>query len=202
MKKILIIFITLILTACANKQANYIMPPLKYNGPVVHINKNAYVYWRHGTILAGEKFTTQSDDLIVGIIQSQARRNNPSDYIYTYGKAQQAGFITNFRDVLKENHIFKDVEIITNPSDVKPGAVLIEINFKTTRVSGFEYSNKVILTVEMKIASGKNTFIRTYLTESDEGTEWKGKSFEEQIVDASEQMIAKLIGGIKQWSKN
>lgn len=201
MKIYTIIISSLLMTGCATNKP-YILPPLKYDGPVVHIQKNADIYWRHGIELEGKRFTGQSGDLIVDIIQAQDRKNNPSKYRITYGKAEQASFITSFRDVLKQNHIFKDIAIITNPAEAKPGAVIVEINFKTTRVSGFEHNYKITLTVEMKITSGKETFTRTYMSESDEGTFFSAKSFDEQMVYVSEEMVAKLIGGIKQWSKS
>src|SRR5579862_1820954 len=177
MRWLMVTVLSMLLSACVNTQSKYIMPPLKYNGPVsIHVPKTAYLYWQHGLEQNGEIPSFNNNDIIVSLIDAQDRKNNPSKYHLSYGKAQQASFITSFRDVLMEHHMFNDVEIITNPNQVKASGVLIDLKFKSTRVSGFERNYKITLTVEMKIKSGKSTFTRTYMTESDEGTFFNGKS--------------------------
>jgi hypothetical protein len=164
------------------------------------VNKQAYVFWQRGKELAGG-IQTYQPNIIGGMIEAQDRRTHPSRYQLAYGKAEQVSFITSFKDILNNNNVFKDVEIITNPSEAKANTVLVEVKFKSTRVSGFERNYKIILTVEMIIKSGKSNFVRTYMTESDEGGFFDGKNFNEQLVDVSEKMIAQLMRGINQWSK-
>jgi hypothetical protein len=190
------------LTACA-PSSPYIMPPLKYQGKAVHLPQNAYLYWQRGQVQAGDTPSYHGEGvggLVASMIEAEDRKNNPSKYHLTYGKAQQAAFITNFRDVLVDHRVFKHVEIITNPAQAKADGVLMTINFKSTRVSGFERNYKITLTVEMKIKSKQSTFTRTYLTESDEGSLFNGKSYNEQTTDASQQMINQLMKGINQWA--
>ena len=206
-KYLLLIALPVLLSACsANKQSPYIMPTLKYNEPVkIHVAKKAYLLWQHGKDLQGETMPFQGggiEGMVVSAIDAENRKNNPAKYHLSYGKAQQAGFITNFRDVLTNNRVFKQVELITNKNEIKPDGVLIIIQFKTTRVSGFEHNYKITLTTDMTIKTRESTFTRTYLTESDEGTFFQGKSFEEQTVDVSEQMIKQLMNGIQQWAKS
>jgi hypothetical protein len=165
----------------------------------VHVQKKAYIYWQHGKDQVGD-VATYSNDAIADIFIAQDRRSNPSKYQLMYGKAQQAGFITNFRDILVQNDVFKDVELTADPAISKANDVLISLYFKSTRVADIENNYQIMLTMEMKITSGKSTFTRTYMADSDKGTLFNGKSYNEQIIDVSEKMIKQLMSGIKNWS--
>jgi hypothetical protein len=195
-----------LLTACASTPASqYIMPQIKYKQSIsVHIPKKAYLFWQHGQDQVGEAAPSYSgggvEGIIVSMIQAEERNNNPSRYNFSYGKAQQAAFITYFRDALTEHHVFKSVELITNPAQAKPDGVLINVKFKSTRVSSFDRNYKITLTVDLTIKSNNSSFTRTYLTESDEGELFKSKSYNDQLVDVSQQMLNQLMGGIKQWA--
>lgn len=198
--------LALLLTSCTNRQSTYIMPPLHYAGDVsVHIAQPVYIYWERGQELAGSTPTTNAGGIagmIGAMAEAEDRKNNPGKYHIAYSKAQQASFITNFRDVLSDNRVFKSATIITNPAEANGKGVLMTIRFKAAKVSGYEFNYRITLTVEMKIQSGKSTFTRTYMTESDEGTPFHGKSFDEQTLDASQQLVNELMNGIKQWSRN
>ncbi|MHB1222264.1 MAG: hypothetical protein ACYC0J_09740 [Gammaproteobacteria bacterium] len=206
-KFLAVCLLSLLLNACAStRESKFITPTIKYNGTVTaHVPKKAYLFWQHGLEQLGETPPFQGGGvagMVGSIIDAQVRKNNPSKYHLSYGKVQQVAFVTNFRDVLADNRVFKNVEIITNPAQAKPDGILIDVKFKSTRVGGFEHNYKIMLTVEMMIKSGKSTFTRTYLTESDEGTFFNGKSYNEQMGDASQQMINKLMNGINQWSRS
>lgn len=200
-----ICFIAFFLSACATR-STVIMSPLKYTGSnIAHLPQTAYVLWQPGQELAGEKTApvvmAGMVGLVAGMIEAQDRKNNPSKFHYSYGKAQQATFITYFRDALIQNHVFNKINIITNKTKVKEQDVLIYINFKSTKVSGFERNHKITLTVEMSIQSQKPFFKRTYLTESDEGSFFKANEYDKQITDVSQQMLNHLMKGIQQWSQ-
>lgn len=195
-KLLLIGVLAFLLSACIAQQP-YIMPPLKYNGSVAHVDKKAYILWQRGKVLAGEigiganSFNTTAPD----------RENTPPKYTLSYGKAQQASFIISFKNLLRNNQAFKDVQITTNPANVKADDALIIVKFKYTRVNDIERNYKIILAIEMTIKSGESSFVRTYMTESDEGGAFDAKNFDEQLTDVSEKMIVQLMHGINQWSQ-
>lgn len=209
MKKLyyfLLFVVMVILTGCAST-AEQVMPPLTYSSSIpVHVTKNAYLDWEIGKQASGEapNATPPPNGGIVGAlltnaIDSQMRKQNPSRYTFTYGKAQQAVFMASLRDVLKQNNVFKEVELITDSQSVRPQDVLIIIYFKNTRVLT-EQNYKIILDVDVTIKTqGMPAFKRTYLVESNPGSFFSPNSFKDQQTDVSQQLLDKIIIGLQQW---
>lgn len=195
-----VVMLSIVISSCARTPAqNQIMRPLSYNQEMsVHVPKKAYIYWQRGQEQVGsvkEDSYPGLEGMVVAITQAQMRKSNPSKYNFSYSKAQQAVFITSLRDALADHHVFNNVELITNPSEAKQQDVLITVHFKSTRVAGSEGNFKITVTAVMTIKSNKAAFARTYLTESDEE-----KSYFDQQSDVSQQLLNKLMKGIKQWA--
>lgn len=193
-----------LMTGCANKP---VMPPLKYDKPInFQVDKNAYLNWEVGKQYSGTVPTNHHQSagligaLVVSAVDSVDRSNNPSRYTLSYGKAEQIVFMTSLRDVLAENHVFKKVELIADSQQIASKDVLINVFFKTARVSSPERGNKITLSIEMIIAMGeKAPFKRTYVVQSD--AEGFGAGFREQQMDVSHRLLEKIIYGIKEWYK-
>lgn len=190
----------LLLTACAKP----IMQPLRYNKPIdFHIKKNAALLWEFGRQYSGTIPSNNSynDNGLIGAVVSSAidsvdRTNNPSRYMLTYGKAEQAIFMTSFRDVLRQNDVFKDVELVSDAKSVSPSDVMIDVFFKTARVSSAMRDFRITLTVDLTITTqGKPPFKRTYLVQSSPD----GTSFVDQQHLVSTRLLEKLIGGLEEW---
>lgn len=205
MKKILCLSVATLLLSGCTPATQQVMSPLRYNQSIdVHVNKTAYLYWQPGEIHGSELPRQVSYNsgiagaLVSAAIDTQMRKNNPSHYTFTYGKAQQAVFMTSFRDVLLQNHVFKDVILTTDLSRVKSQDVLLKVYFKSTKVGPAGKNYQITLDVDMSIEANKSTFTRSYVAESD-GSYFSFKNFKDQQTDASQQLLSKLIGGIKQW---
>lgn len=207
-------FIGISLIGCTpNKN---VIPALQYRDQInIHIPKKACIYWVPGKQVAHELSTASENvsdlggnglarligDLIVISIQSQHRKNNPSQYILEYGKADEVVVITSLRDILERQNVFKSIELITDPSEVNARDVLIRIYFKTARVSR---DRIVKLSVNLSIKTGnRSPYERTYLIQSDEETGgiFKSKTFLEKKTEASQELLASIINGIKQWDE-
>lgn len=201
-----LIWVILALSACGTTQK--IMPPLRYNKPVdVHVSKKAYIHWDIGRHYAGKIPSNSGQsgvleyDIIASMIDSSNRQRNPSQYTLSYGKAEQAIFITSLRDVLNQNDTFKDTELTTDVASVATKDVLINIYFKTARVSLPEKGHRITLSVEMTISSsGKAPFKRTYLVETDEAE--LGDTFINKQTKVSQRLLEKVIVGIEQWARH
>lgn len=207
MKKLFcFIFLTCTITACT-APAERVMDPLQYKEPVkAHSSKKAYLYWQPGTqyssIAPPDPVASSSitEAILSSLIESEMRSANPNRYTYTYGKAQQAVFMTSLKNVLEENHVFKDVAITTDLNEVNPSDVLIKIYFKSTRVLGHEKNYQIVLNVNMAIQTKTSKFEHTYLVESDDSGFFSMKSFKDQQTDASQKLLSKVIDGITQWN--
>jgi hypothetical protein len=210
MKKLSYLFICSIifsLTACT-PPSEQVMSPLAYNNTVtMHDTRKADLYWQSGTQLSSEAPPTQ--DLTDGIsgmvinaaVNAEMRSARPGDFTYTYGKAQQAVFMTSLKDALLNQHAFKDVELITDLKDAKPQDVLITIDFKQTQVLGQNTHYQIILNTDMTIKAGnKPPYKRSYVVQSKDPGFFSIKSFKAQQTDASQQLLDKIMGGITQWS--
>ncbi len=203
--KILLAMIsTVLLSACGTKP---IMPPLQYTKPIgFTVNKSACLNWEVGKQYSSEipNYNSSGQDsaignLVLAAIDSNARARNPSHYQYTYGKAEQAIFMTSLKRVLEENRVFKHVKLTMDPRQVNAKDVWINIFFKRTRVADASRNFKVTLSVELIIsANDKPTFKRTYLVESD--VERSGHGFVDQQTDVSQELLDKVISGIREWN--
>ncbi len=193
-----------LMAGCANKP---VMPPLKYNEPInFQVEKNAYLNWEVGKQHSGTIPVNPNQSaglvgaLVMSAVDSIDRNNNPSRYTLSYGKAEQIVFMTSLRDVLAQNHVFKQVELIADSQQIASKDVLINVFFKTARVSSPERGYKITLSVEMGIETGeKIPFKRTYLVQSN--AEGFGVGFREQQIDVSERLLKKIIYGIEEWHK-
>jgi hypothetical protein len=208
MKKIKFPFLLMVifLLAACTPAAEQVMPSLQYKQSVdFHISKNATLIWEIGRENASTIPTAAvNGDALATIIAmaiiSQDRKNNPGKYTLTYGKAQQAVFMTSLKDVLQKNQVFKHIELAITPKKMQANDVFITINFKSTRVSAAENNHKIILDVELIIKTvGNKIFKRTYLVESNPGDFFSQISFKDQQTDVSLQLLSKVITGIKQW---
>ncbi len=196
-----------LLTACAPTKK--VISTIKHTDEIgFHIAKNAYLQWIPGKQIAkcqpksAETYQSSGNQdyglggllatIIVASVEHQQRKNNPSEYIFEYGKADEAVFMTSLRNALNEQQVFKNTELTSNDK-VSSQDILIKIFFKTTRVVGF---NTLIVTAKMTIlTNGKNVYERTYLVESGH----KLSKFIEIKTQVSKQLLADIIGGIKQW---
>lgn len=209
MKQIIIISLTVLAISACTPMAEQVMPPLQYKEPVnVHVAKNAYLNWEVGKQYSSTMptFISPSAGLlgaaIATAVDTEERERNPGRYTFTYGKAQQAVFMTSLRQVLEENGVFKKVELTTELPALTAKDVLVSINFKRTRVADTYENFKIILDVELNIkAKGKPEFSRTYFVESDPGGAFSAKGFKEQQTDVSLQLLRKVIAGIKTWQE-
>jgi len=189
------------LTACGTKP---IMPPVKYDKPIdFHVKKNALLKWELGKQYAGTipSQTQQGNGLIgalaMATMDSIDRNNNPSRYTVSYGKAEQAIFMTSFKDVLQQNQVFKSVELIHEAKSPSANEVLIDIFFKSSRTSGASQNFRITLTVMMTITTRNgSTFQRTYLVQSEPEI---SSSFVDQQSGVSKRLLEKLVGGIEEW---
>lgn len=195
------LFSLLFLSGC-EAPSPYILPPLQYTKSTsLHSGKTAYLFWHQGQTLAGELPSFSNGELITSLVEAQDRKNNPSRYHRSYGKAEQAAFITNLKTALEDHHMFKKVVLLTNPNQMKSNGVLIEVNFKSARVSDAEHHYKITLSVEMNIRSGKSMVSRTYLSESDESQSFSGVGTQTQMAGVSQDLLNQLMSGINQFAK-
>jgi len=185
-----------------------VMPPLKYDEPIdFEVKKNAYLNWEFGKQYSGK---VQSYDnchnnsagligvLLVSAISSIDHANNPSRYTVSYGKAEQAIFMTSLRDILRKNHVFKQVELITDLASLTKKDVLVNVFFKTARVTSLGGGQTITLSVEMIVTTnGKAPFKRTYLVKSD--AQGFSPSFQDQQIDVSNRLLGKIIAGLQEW---
>lgn len=200
-KYLILISIPFLFSACESSSP-YILPPLEYTKSTsLHSGKTAYLFWRQGQTLAGELPSWSGGDVIATLIEAQDRKAHPSRYHRSYDKAEQAAFITNLKTALEDHHMFKKVVLITNPNQMKSNGVLIEVNFKSARVSDIEHNYKITLSVEMNIRSGKSMISRTYLSESDESQSFSGAGTQTQMAGVSQDLLNQLMSGINQFSK-
>lgn len=122
-----------ILSGCAPKKN--VIPKLRYQEDIgITVPKKACIYWVPGRRVGSEKasptysasYSSGSSGaagavgsvavtLLANMMQAQHKKNNPSQYTYEYGKADEVVFITSLKDILLEQNTFKDVELITNP---------------------------------------------------------------------------------------
>lgn len=194
------------LCACT-PMAEQVMPPVQYKEPVnVHVTKNAYLNWQVGRQASSSipTFISPNADILSAAIgtaiDQEERQRNPGRYTLTYGKAQQAVFMTSLKNVLDQNDVFNHIELTTEPPALTPKDVLITINFKRTRVAEAYENFKIILDAELIIKTkGKPEFSRTYLVESNPGSGFSSHNYTEQQTDVSLQLIRKVIAGIKTW---
>jgi hypothetical protein len=197
-------FAVLFLSACGQP----IMPPVTYDKPIdFQVKKNAVLRWEFGKQYDGTvpNYSQPNGGLIgaavAASIRSDNEANNASGYTLSYGKAEQAIFMTSFRDVLRQNQVFKEVELVGETAAVSNKDVLIDVFFKTARVSSVEKNYRITLTVTMTINSqGKLPFNRTYLVQSN--AQGYGISFIEQQEDVSKRLLEKLILGIEEWHRS
>ncbi|TAK72071.1 MAG: hypothetical protein EPO11_10485 [Gammaproteobacteria bacterium] len=206
MKKIIfLLFIAIALTACANS-AEQVMPPVHYNDSITfHIPKKAYIYWE-----LGEQYSSTAPQnmggpglsgLAAAFIEAEEHQNNPSKYTYTYGKAQQAVFMTSLEDVFSDNHVFNNVELITDLKQVHSQDVLMKIYFKSTRVASYENNYQITLDVDMSIeVNRKLVFHRTYVVQSDNDKYFS--TFKDQQTNVSQKLLVDIVKGVKQWHTN
>ncbi len=183
--------------------AQPIMPPVQYNKPIdFHVKKTAALQWELGknysSRVARESY--HQPGMIEALALSIDQNNNPSRYTLSYGKAQQAIFMTSLKNVLDRNQVFKEIELVTDPNEISAKDVVIAVFFKTARVASPERAYSITLSVVMTITSqGKPPFKRTYLVQNDDEVLRKG--FIAQQSDVSERLLEKVIAGIEEWHK-
>lgn len=208
----IIIFIILLscLAGCATKQT---MPPIKYEKPIrFHINKNAKLTLETGQYHEGVKTTHMPSapygSGLVGAagvllaatatsLYQQKYPSKPSHFIY--GEKEQDTFMNSFKEVLKQNSAFINVDFTQNFKTVAAAKdILIKVFFKNSRIASDVHNHRITLTVQMTIITNSHPpFQRTYLMQSS-----GNKSFTQQQTEISEQLMENLLVGIEEWHKN
>lgn len=186
----------ILLAGCAKP-----ISPIEYTQPIdFQVDRNAVLYWEIGKQSTSTVASTNNESLAGNIIESIDRQNNPSRYTLSYGKAEQAIFMTSFRNILDRQRVFKNVELVTDLKKSNSRDVLITIYFRSTRVSSPERGYQISLSVDMSITgAGKPTFFRTYFVKSEENS---FGSFQEQQSRVSTKLVENLIAGLKQWNSS
>lgn len=203
-KLFILVAASFLLVGCANNPQT-LMAPIQYTNDInFHIPKNAVLYWKQGQQDSSESPTLVGGvglpGLVVSAIDTAAHQQNPSRYTYTYGKAQQAIFITSLKNALVQHHVFNRTEIVTDLSKVKPQEILIKVHFKSARVLDISENYRIVLDVEMTIQTHKKiVFDRSYLATVKESSIFSGKNFKAQQTEVSQVLLNQLIGGIKAW---
>lgn len=184
--------LALCLTGCGKP----IMPPIQYQQTIdVQLNKIAVLQWEFGrqydigvaNVTYGNYVGTYGDTSVV------------SSNALSYGKAEQAIFMTSFKDVLEKNQVFKSVLLAGDAREVAQKDVIIDVCFKTARVGSEAQNFRITLTVVMTITSpGKPPFSKTYLVVSDP---YLTPEFVMQQHDVSTRLMEKLIHGIEEWHR-
>lgn len=208
MKQFICLLMCIMLAGCGKPN----MLPIQYSKPInFHVKRCAILQWEYGkqydseipyNSYPGNGQAGIVGNLVAGVAYatsaSIARKNNPSDYCVSYGKADQAIFMTSLRDTLCQQAVFNEVTLTNDKINLRPKDVLINVFFKTARVSTPETGYRITLTVELNIKSqGKAPFVRTYLVQSCTG----GFDFNDQRHNVSMILLEKIIGGIEEWSK-
>jgi hypothetical protein len=196
MRQLKIVWITLtlsLLTACGKPT----IPSITYQKPIdFNVNKCAVLQWEYGKQHDAAIPCSQSGSLVGDVINSIDRANNPSRYTVAYGKAEQAVFMTSFRDVLKQNQVFKEVQLASEVERTPTKDILINVFFKTSRISNVDKGYRITLTVVMAITTDRTpSFTRTYLVQS----EPQGFFGDHTNLDVSTRLLEKLIAGIEEW---
>lgn len=196
-KYFLALIMVLCLTSLMGCGSPAIMPPIECNKPIeFQSSRNAVLYWDMGKENVSIVSSKNDNNLVGSIFESIDRSNNPSRYTLKYGKAEQAIFITSFKNILEKQAVFKNVEIITDPKEAKPQDVLITINFKSTRVSSPELGYQISLSVDMAVSGGgKPAFTRNFFVKNDDAFE----SFQIRQNKVSTKLAENLINGLKKW---
>lgn len=174
------------------------MPEFQYDKPIdFRIERDAVLFWEIGKQSSSTISRANNSSILGSVIESVDRQNNPSKYTLRYGKAEQAIFMTSFKNLLSRQAVFKNIDLITDPTKIKTKDVIITIYFKSTRVSSPELGYQISLSVDMSVkSSGKPTFMRNYFVKSDDRS---FGSFQEQQVKISNKLAEKLIDGLRQW---
>jgi len=211
---VFIFFICFFLVGCAPTKK--VMPPLQYHDAIdMSIPKKAHVYWMPGKQASHEISSTAGVSsgnsgiagmigaLVFTSIENQHRKNNPSQYVLEYGKADETVFLTSLRDVLEQQNVFKSVDLTTDISKVGSNDVLIKVYFKTTRVT-CSRGYLIKLSVNLSIKTGHEVpYERTYLVQNDNSLDgaFTSKNFLEKKTEVSQELLTLVINGIKQWHR-
>lgn len=211
MKKLslfILALLTLTLVACSS--THDVMNPLSYHGNsnIQSVPHKAYLYWQPGKEIGSEVPRNVDASSVAALVISASidqglRSANPSDYVFNYGKAQEAVFMTSLKNVLNEQHTFIDTQLTTTAKTPKPQDVLISVYFKKTEVlpATLFHQIQIVLDVEMTIKQGgKKPYTRSYQVKSHNGALGM-KSFKGLQTDVSTQLMDKIMADIANWSK-
>lgn len=115
----------------------------------------------------------------------------------SYSKAQQVVFMTSLQQALKEQHAFRDVNLVVlAPSQLTQP--VITVYFKSTRVADNTEGNQITLDTVLRIeAPNQPVFTRTYLVSST-----PGMSFVQQEQAVSTVLLDKILQGVDDWAAN
>lgn len=210
MKKLSLLFVILSLFACSTP-AEQVMSPVSYDKAIsTRVAKNAALHWQSGTEqksvepiyvsksnVGGSLPIAVASHTVQGALETVGREKAPQRFTYSYSKQQKAVFMTSLKNTLDNNDVFKQTMFVTDVKQVPADDVLININFKNTRVLDSDYNHKIILNVEMTIKSAnKPVFTRNYVVESSDDV----SGFKAQQTDVSKRLLDKVIKGITQWA--
>lgn len=205
---LMILAVTFLLNGCATTpDAERVMPAVKYQKDVgFQSSKTALLLWQSGKQFSSVAHddTAPNDPLAAVIsagIDTYLRKTRPGQFTYGYGSPQQAVFMTSLRDILQQQHTFKKVDFIAKKSPLKPGQVLVTLDFQRTKVD--DHTSKISLKTQMTIDdSHGHTFKQNYFVYSRQpDSVFKNKNFVEQQTDVSQQLMDHVVHGLKQWHK-
>ena len=200
-----ILFLCLLLvglTACSTSSPEDVMPTVTYAGKVsVHSKQSAQLYWQTGKqAVESDPSTMVISTGLVGAVVATSfdtldRERNPGKYNFSFGKAQQAVFMTSLRDVLVQQKVFQDTQLVTALPKAAANQTLITVYFKSTRAEPASGDYQVTLDVVLRVQSKqKPAFERTYFVQSDLNA--KDTSYKGQQLDASKKLMQQLLSGI------
>lgn len=108
--------------------------------------------------------------------------------------------MTSLRDVLQKQNVFTEITLTPNaPNHLKNNAVVLAVNFREARVGSEEKNFPVILSVDLTIKQpSQQAFQRHYFVKSDP----KIRDFKHQQMDASDQLMQRIVHGVEQWGIN
>lgn len=206
----LLMVLSLFITACV-QSGEALMGPVSYEKSIrVHSNKNAYLVWQHGQDVAAVSHTEPGEDagvlgaLITRAIDDAQHKNTPGRFTYQYGKPQQTVFMTSLRDTLKQQHAFKKVVLVTSAPKLGANDVAIYVNFKQTRVNRGVYDrNEIVVDAQLNVNDPTHrAFKKNYVVASTQPEKlFETKTFTDHQSEVSKKLMAKVIRGLEQWSR-
>ena len=195
----------LLLSGCAPK-SQVVIKHIKYHKSLdMNIQENAVLVWRPGKIRSATMIDRPSEgggivSLSQVIASEIAHKTNPDQYIFAYGKSQQAVFMTSLESVLDQNNAFSSISLLPYPLSQTPKGVEIMIYFKRTIVGSQDDGFPVTLVVTMTINDHGHSVTHNYYVESKAAGFFSKNSFADQMQNVSTKLMAKVLKDMQSWA--